>query len=203
MLAFPPPPDDSPGQVKASYHTSLGPQPSSGQGRSAGVPPLRLIERLRTQAEVHPRRRSEMPLTAFPLTGRSAVNERKREKQGRESSQLGRRARAKATTALRGHSLSRNGVPKPLQILALERRVLGALMRVLWCELVCRQTRARAATSPNETLTATLSICSGSATRLRVSSTPSVVSFYRAIGYEYASASLDSMPTDVRYVVAL
>lgn len=156
MLAFPPPPDDSPGQVKASYHTSLGPQPSSGQGRSAGVPPLRLIERLRTQAEVHPRRRSEMPLTAFPLTGRSAVNERKREKQGRESSQLGRRARAKATTALRGHSLSRNGVPKPLQILALERRVLGALMRVLWCELVCRQTRARAATSPNETLIRTL-----------------------------------------------
>lgn len=156
MLAFPPPPDDSPGQVKASYHTSLGPQPSSGQGRSAGVPPLRLIERLRTQAEVHPRRRSEMPLTAFPLTGRSAVNERKREKQGRESSQLGRRARAKATTALRGHSLSRNGVPKPLQILALERRVLGALMRVLWCELVCRQTRARAATSPNVTLAATL-----------------------------------------------
>ncbi len=98
-------------------------------------------------------RRSETPVTAYPLTRRSAVNERIRERWGGKDARDGRPAPRRRGKALSGRLTQSGGTRNPLRILAIKRATPGALWPGISRELVGRSFRDREGSSPKATRT--------------------------------------------------
>ena len=107
-------------------------------------------------------RRSETPVTAYPLTGRSAVDERIRECRARknvgDASPEPERPESAFSRRWGCHACCRN----TLQILAIEQVTPGALCPEVSRELVDRSFRDRTLISPTRTRTLNLAVNSRS-----------------------------------------
>ena len=96
------------------------------------------------------------------LTGRSAVNERNRERGGQKGAPDGRTHQARPENALSRH-LARSGrCRKPLRILAIKQAAPGSLRPGVSRELGGRTFRDRSLTSPSRTRTCDLAVNSRS-----------------------------------------